>query len=160
MVDSAAHPAGPAGLERRRVSRLRVRDGQDRVEAAARYPFKRVVGLELCAELNEIARANLDRNSFRLRCSNVKIVTADALEYDSPSDVTVAWFFNPFTGAILETAVQRLLEAASGPLRIIYCNPIEHEVLMATGRLKVKKRLRGWRRGKAWSRSNTTIMYV
>jgi hypothetical protein len=30
---------------------------------------------------------------------------------------------------------------------------------MATGRLAVEKRLRGWRPGKAWSRSNTTIMY-
>jgi precorrin-6B methylase 2 len=128
-------------------------------EAAARYPFKRVIGLELSDELNEIARANLDRNSARLRCSNVEIVTGDALEYDPPSDVTVAWFYNPFTGATLEQALHKLLDTASGPLRIIYGNPIEHEMLMATGRLTVKTRLRGWRPGKAWSRSNATIMY-
>ena len=128
-------------------------------EAAARYPFKRVIGLELSDKLNEIARSNLDRNSSRLRCSNVEIVTGDALEYDPPSDVTVAWFYNPFTGATLETAVQKLLDAASGPLRLIYFNPVEHDLLMATGRLRVTKRLRGWRPEKAWSRSNTTIMY-
>jgi Histone methylation protein DOT1 len=128
-------------------------------EAAARYPFKRVIGLELSEELNEIARANLDRNSSRLCCSSVEIVTGDALEYDPPADVTVALFYNPFTGAILETAVQKLLNTASGPLRIVYCNPIEHDLLMATGRLVVKKRLRGWRPGKVWSRSNATIMY-
>ena len=128
-------------------------------EAAARYPFKRVIGLELSEELSEIARANLERNSSRLRCPNVEIVTGDALEYDPPSDVTVALFCNPFTGTILEAAVHKLLDAASGPLRIIYFNPTQHDLLMATGRLTVKKRLRGWRLGKAWSRSNTTIMY-
>ena len=128
-------------------------------EAAARYPFKRVIGLELSDELNDIARANLDRNSFRLRCPNVEIVTADALTYDPPTDVTVAWFNNPFTGGIFETAVHKLLDVASGRLRIIYFNPIEHDLLMATGCLTVKKRLRGWRPGKAWSRSNATIMY-
>lgn len=128
-------------------------------EAAARYPFKRVIGLELSEELNGIARDNIDRNYSRLRCSNVEIVTGDALDYDPPPDVTVALFCNPFTGAILETAVRKLLDAASGPLRIIYFNPVEHDLLMATGRLTVKKRLRGWRPGKVWSRSNSAIMY-
>jgi hypothetical protein len=128
-------------------------------EAAARYPFRRVIGLELSEELNDIARSNLDRNSARLRCSNVDIVTADALTYEPPADVTVAWFNNPFSGTIFETAVHKLLDAAPGRLRIIYSNPVEHDLLMATGRLAVAKRLRGWRPGKAWSRSNTTIMY-
>ena len=128
-------------------------------EAATRYPFKRVIGLELSDKLNEIARSNVDRNSSRLRCSNVQIVTGDALDYDPPPDVTIALFCNPFTGTILETAVHKLLDATSGPLRIIYFNPVEHDLLMATGRLRVTKRLRGWRPGKAWSRSNTTIMY-
>lgn len=128
-------------------------------EAAARYPFKRVIGLELSEELSEIARSNLDRNRSRLRCSNVEIVTGDALDYEPPSDVTVAWFYNPFTGVTFETAVHKLLDAVSGPLRVIYFNPTEHDLLMATGRLMVKKRLRGWRPGKAWSRSNMTIMY-
>jgi hypothetical protein len=118
-----------------------------------------VIGLELADELNRIARANLERNSSRLRCSNVELVTGDALEYVPPSDITVACFNNPFFGTILETAVQKLLDTASGRLRIIYINPIEHDLLMATGRLKVKKILRGWRPGKAWSRSNSTIMY-
>jgi hypothetical protein len=128
-------------------------------QAAVRYPFKRVIGLELSDELNDIARANLDRNRSRLRSSNVEIVTGDALTYDPPTDVTVAWFNNPFTGTIFETAVNKLLDAAPGRLRIIYSNPIEHDLLMATGQLTLKKRLRGWRPGKAWSRSNTAIMY-
>ncbi|MBV8991649.1 MAG: class I SAM-dependent methyltransferase [Solirubrobacterales bacterium] len=127
--------------------------------AAARYPFRRVIGLELSEQLNEIARANLGRNAHRLRCSDIQLHTGDVLEYEPPPDITVAFFNNPFTGKTFETAVERLLDAAHRPLRIIYCNPIEHEVLMATGRLEVVRRLRGWRPGQAWSRSNTTIMY-
>ena len=128
-------------------------------EAAARYPFKRVIGVELSDQLNQIARSNLDRNSELLRCSNVQLITADAVEYQPQPDVTVAFFANPFTGSIFETAVNRLLAVAERRLRIIYHNPVEHELLMRTGRLTVQRRLRGWRPGKDWSRSNTTIMY-
>lgn len=127
--------------------------------AASKYAFRRVIGLELSEQLNEIARSNLRSNAHRLRCSDIDLHTADALEYEPPPDITVALFHNPFIGKTFETAVERLLDAVQRPLRIIYCNPIEHEVLMATGRLEVVRRLRGRRPGKEWSRSNTTIMY-
>lgn len=127
--------------------------------AAARYPFRRVLGLELSEQLNQIARSNLSRNAHLLRCSDVELHTGDVLEFEPPPDITVAFFNNPFTGKTFETAVERLLDAAQRPVRIIYCNPIEHEVLMATGRLEVVRRLRGRRPSKEWSRSNTTIMY-
>ena len=128
-------------------------------QAAARYPFKRVIGLELSQELNDIARANIERNSQLLRCSNVELVTADVLEFEPPPDVTVAFFFHPFSGATLETAIHNLLAVAQTRLRIIYHNPLGHERLMATGRLKVERRLRGWRPGRDWSRSKMTVMY-
>jgi len=128
-------------------------------QAAARYPFKRVIGLELSDHLNQIAQANLDRNSERLRCSNIELVTADAVEYEPPPDVTVAFFYNPFKGRTFETAMNRLLAVAQRPLRIIYHNPVEHQLLMRDGRLTTQRRLRGWRPEKDWSRSNATILY-
>jgi Histone methylation protein DOT1 len=128
-------------------------------QAAARYRFKRVIGLELSHELNEIAQSNLDRNSDRLRCSDVQLITADAVEYEPPPDVTVAFFYNPFNGDIFETALNKLLAAAERRLRIIYRYPVEHELMARDPRLTEYKRLRGWRPGKAWSFSNSTIMY-
>jgi hypothetical protein len=128
-------------------------------QAAARYPFKRVIGLELSDHLNQIARSNLDRNSERLRCSNIQLITADAVEYEPPPDVTVAFFYNPFNGKIFETALNKLLAVAERRLRIIYRYPVEHELLTRDPRLTEHKRLRGWRPGKAWSFSNSTIMY-
>jgi|SRR3954467_6239276 hypothetical protein len=128
-------------------------------QAASRYQFKRVIGLELSEELNRIARANLDRNARLLHAGDVELITADVLSWVPPPDITVACFVNPFTGATFATAVQRLLDAVHGPLRIIYFNPIEHDALLATGRLKVVRRLRGWRPQHDWSRSNSAIMY-
>jgi hypothetical protein len=128
-------------------------------QAAARYRFKRVIGLELSDHLNQIAQANLDRNSARLRCSNIQLITADAVEYEPPPDVTVAFFYNPFNGEIFETALNKLLANAERRLRIIYRYPVEHELMRRDPRLTEHKRLRGWRPGKAWSFSNSTIMY-
>lgn len=132
------------------------------VYQAARYPFRRVVGVELSEDLNEVARGNIDRNRHRLRCQDVEIVTADALEYRVPDDVTVAFFANPFTGSVFATVIEHLLASVDRRprrLRLIYRCPMEHEFLMSTGRFRLVRVVRGWRPGKEWSRSNATWMY-
>jgi SAM-dependent methyltransferase len=129
---------------------------------AARYRFHRVIGVELSEELNRVARQNVERNRHRLRCADVELVTADAVEYEIPDDVTVAYFANPFTGWVFTSVVGHLLDSvdrAPRRLRLIYRNPVEHDALLATGRFRVVRRLRGWRPGREWSRSNSTRMY-
>jgi precorrin-6B methylase 2 len=128
-------------------------------QAAIGYPFRRVIGVELASELNAIAHANVELNKQRLRCRDVQLITADALDYDPPSDITVAFFANPFQGRTMEVVVTKLLDAVDGPLRIVYFNPIEHEMLMGTGRLRVHRRLRGWRPTREWASPLSTIMY-
>jgi tRNA1(Val) A37 N6-methylase TrmN6 len=44
---------------------------------AARYPFRRVIGVELSAQLNALARRNINRNRHRLTCRDIHLVTAD-----------------------------------------------------------------------------------
>lgn len=130
---------------------------------AARYPFRRVIGVELAEELNDIARRNIDRNRERLRCKDVTLVAGDVLDYDIPDDVTVAFFANPFTGDVFATVMERLLDSVDrNPrrLRIIYRNPVEHERLLSTGRIRPVRRLRGFRPTAGWSRSNSTRMYT
>jgi Histone methylation protein DOT1 len=132
-------------------------------QAALRYPFKRVIGVELSRELNEVAQRNLERNRARLRCADVELVVCDVLDYAIPDDVTVAFFANPFRGATFAAVVDRLLQSIDRrprTLRLIYRNPVEHEHLMATGRFEVINRLRGMRPGADWSRSNSTTMYL
>lgn len=129
---------------------------------AANYPFRRVVGVELSEQLNEVAMRNIDRNRERLRCPDVELITTDVLDYEIPDDVTVAFFANPFQGKTFATVIERLLasvERRPRRLRIIYRNPVEHEMLMSTGRVRHLRRLRGLRPAREWSRSNSTRMY-
>lgn len=95
---------------------------------AARYPFRKVIGVEVSETLHSIARENIDRNRQRLRCPDTELVHADALDYELPDDVTVAFLYNPFRGEIFATVIERLLQSVERnprPLRIIYVNPIE-----------------------------------
>ena len=51
------------------------------------------------------------------------------------------------------------VDQAPRRVRIVYFNPVEHESLVATGRVSLVKRVRGMRPGPEWSRSNTTHVY-
>src|SRR5437867_9744786 len=62
---------------------------------AARRPFRRVIGVELSAELNRTAQENLQNARRHLTCPDVELVTADATMYRIPPEVTVIYFFNP-----------------------------------------------------------------
>jgi hypothetical protein len=132
-------------------------------QAALWYPFARVIGVELSPRLHRIAEDNIDRNRSRLRCADVRLVCADALDYGVPDDVTVVFFDNPFTGWIFATVLDRLLasvDRAPRPLTVVYFNPVEHERLMATGRVRLVRRVRGWRPGREWARTNSTHVYA
>ncbi len=125
--------------------------GRAVLQAALHYPFRRVYGVELSEPVFEIAQRNLDTCRDRLRCPDVRLIHGDAIDFEIPDDVTVAFFFNPFVGDLFETVVTRLLESVDRRprrLRIVYGNPVEEAVLMKTGRVRLVRRLRGWRPGK------------
>jgi SAM-dependent methyltransferase len=134
----------PIALPRREVTEedvfVDLGSGKGRIvlQAARRYPFKRVIGVELSPELNEIASANLERVRPRLRCRQVELVTADALQWEIPEDLSVVYLYNPFKGKIFAGVLDRLSEAVarSGrPLRIVYVHPFEHARLAASDRV-------------------------
>lgn len=133
------------------------------LQAALRYPFRRVIGVEISAYLHHIAVANLTRNRDRLRCSDVELVQADILDFDIPDDVTVVFLYNPFGGEIFNEFIRRLLASVDRrprTVRIIYANPREEAGLLATGRVRLVRSLRGWRPTRAWSQSNSTQVYL
>ena len=131
-------------------------------QAAAWYSFRRVIGVELTASLTEVAQRNIDRNRHRLRCRDVELVTADALEYPVPDDVTVVYFNNPFVGDVFRTVMERIVASqARRPRRllVVYANPREEEVLLGLG-FRCVRALRGWRPSADWSRSNAVRLYA
>jgi SAM-dependent methyltransferase len=110
---------------------------------AARYPMKRVVGVELSEDLARVARENVGNAQGRLATRDIEIVQADVLEYELPDDVTIVYLFNPFTGDIFEQALQSILaslDRRGRRLRMVYRHPVEHERIMATGRVRLVRR--------------------
>jgi SAM-dependent methyltransferase len=86
------------------------------VFVAAELPFKRVVGVEYSAALDEQAQANAQ--SFRRPANGsacIEMVHADAAEYVFPAGKLVVYFFNPFgpevMGCVLRNLEQSLRES-------------------------------------------------
>ncbi|MCI0633560.1 MAG: class I SAM-dependent methyltransferase, partial [Actinobacteria bacterium] len=78
------------------------------VLAAASFPFGRVIGVELSAELTARAHRNVDAARSRIRADTVDLVTADARDWHPPADLTVAYLYSPFLGDTFDAVVQRL----------------------------------------------------
>ncbi len=80
------------------------------VVMAAERLFDRVIGVELSADLAAAARKNVANAlaTNRLACRSLEIVTSNADAFPIPDDVTVIYFFNPFTGLALNMVLQNM----------------------------------------------------
>ena len=90
---------------------------------AAHYPFKRIVGVEISEELNQVARQNIAQHIQKLQCKNIELVTADALLFAIPDAMTIACFYNPFQGEIFKAVLANIhssLERQPRPLWVVY----------------------------------------
>jgi len=117
--------------------------------AARRYPFKRVIGVEISQDLNAIAMENARRLHDSFRCKDVQFVTADATTYEVPDDVTFVYFFNPFVDEAFNTVLGNLcrsLDRRPRRLHILYANPVMAAAILATGRFELVRFSKGIRR--------------
>jgi len=113
------------------------------LEAAERYPFKRVVGVELVPQFVNAAEALLRRNAGRLRASGWEVVNADVADYRVPDDVTVVYLYNPVVGEAFGSLLEQLLrsfERRPRRILILYITPRELERLAAVPGVAVTKR--------------------
>jgi SAM-dependent methyltransferase len=129
---------------------------------AARWPFKRVVGVELSADLNAVARANLEASRPRLRCHDVELVEADLLHYRIPDDVTVVYAYNPVAGPVFDAAMEALIasyDRAPRRMRLLYRYPREHNRLALSGRFRLLRTHLPWRPTRGWRRGGAINVY-
>jgi SAM-dependent methyltransferase len=76
---------------------------------AAEFAFQRVIGLELAAELHQIAQENIRRfHSPRKRCDNIVSIHTSAADYDFPNENLVIFLFNPFGPSVLRDVLKNL----------------------------------------------------
>ena len=89
---------------------------------AARRPFRKIYGVDIAPQLNEIARQNVRNALPRLKCRDIEIITANARTFAIPDEVTVIYFFNPFCGEVLADVLENiraLLRRSPRVLRIV-----------------------------------------
>jgi len=107
---------------------------------ASRFPFKRVIGVELASELHSIAQENVRRSRRSARCAEIELVNSDILDYAFPDDVTFIYMFNPFQGTIFRDAIDnviRSLDRNPRTVQLIYRVPVEEPYLLSTGRFQL-----------------------
>jgi SAM-dependent methyltransferase len=109
---------------------------------AARYPFRKVIGVELSPEVAEVARRNVARVRRHLVCGEIEVVTADVAEFAIPDDLTVAFCFNPATGQVFKQLLANLSESLARHPRdfqLIYHNPEMESALQQEGWREVRR---------------------
>jgi hypothetical protein len=116
--------------------------------AAGRYPFGRVLGVELDEDYCEIARSNVQAAAPRLRCPRIEVFSADATAWPVPDDVTYIYMYNPFWGDTFRAMLDRVSESLDRRPReitIVYANGACTDELLATGRFRRVRTSRGIR---------------
>lgn len=106
---------------------------------ASEFGFKRIIGIEYCADLNRIAAENLRRHFKAARRDSIELITSDAATVALPEDPLVLYLFNPFSRAVMSRVVQNATDSfRQNPRRIVvvYFTPYDADLWEATGFLK------------------------
>ncbi len=105
----------------------------------ARFPFRRIAGLDLCAELLDVARANMAAAGL----PQVELIHADAASFEDYDDFTYIYMYNPFPAGVLREVMVRLetsLDRMPREVTIIYKNPRYGAEVERTGRFVAVRR--------------------
>lgn len=116
------------------------------VQVACRYPFGRVIGVEIVEAFNRIAEHNLNRSRHKLRCTDVEFMTCDVLDYEIPDDMTYAYFYNPFVDDLFRQMLDNIIRSVDRNPRLvtlIYANPKMEPAILASGRFELVRTSRG-----------------
>lgn len=102
------------------------------VMLASEFPFRRIIGVELNAEMARVAEANVDiwRRSHKAdptagAIAPISIVHEDALGFELPSSPTLVFLFHPFEAPVLKAFLRRIEDAFAdrrGMVDLLYVN--------------------------------------
>ena len=102
---------------------------------ASAYPFLRIVGVELLAELDAVARQNIARyHGDGQKCFVLESYAGDARNFAFPAEPTVLYLFNPFPEPVLRTVLTNLrssLTDSPRPVYVLYHNLVHEGVFAA-----------------------------
>lgn len=95
--------------------------------AANDYPFCSLTGIEYSGRINAIARRNVKRLNLEQR---ITLIEGSAEEYQFRPHECIVYFFNSFSGDVLDKVLQNLITSPRlEPGLFIYVNPTQrHQV--------------------------------
>jgi len=103
------------------------------IYCAAKFPLKKIIGIELSPKLLDVAKNNIAKNLRYLICKNIEFVLSDVCDLEIPKDMTVAYMYNAFNGSVFKKVMENIRASyiqSSRKIRLIYLNPRMHEYLM------------------------------
>jgi SAM-dependent methyltransferase len=94
---------------------------------ASRFPFRRIMGIELSPQLGTIAAANIANFSAPWQqCRDIEVRTGDATAIEYPAGPLVLYLYNPFLAPVLKRCLRNLAHSLANEPReihLIYINP-------------------------------------
>jgi SAM-dependent methyltransferase len=131
----------PLAIDKSQYTFLDLGSGKGRtLLMASEFPFRRVLGVELLPELNQIAEENIRAfKSDQRKCETVESVCQDARIFEFPDEPLLIYLFNPFLESGLAQVVRNLeqsLQMFPRPVIVLYHNPLLANVLEASIILK------------------------
>jgi SAM-dependent methyltransferase len=100
---------------------------------ASKYPFRRIIGIEISRQLHEIAQRNMTvwRRNRKIP-SRLYALQADAAQIALPDGPCVLYFYNPFKASVMEQVLAHIeasYRAAPRHMVLIYANPTSRHVV-------------------------------
>jgi SAM-dependent methyltransferase len=87
---------------------------------ASEYPFQRVVGVDISAELSAIARANAAKHRARSRSrTEIAVVTTDATQFDFPKSNLLLHLYHPFDPTVTDAVLSNLERSVEPDTRVV-----------------------------------------
>jgi SAM-dependent methyltransferase len=99
---------------------------------AAEHNFRRIIGVELLPELNEIAKENARNLKSHGVDTEIEMLCCNATEFVFPTEPTVLFLFNPLPPAGLAKLMKNIEESLRSyprELYLLYANPLLEEVV-------------------------------
>jgi protein-L-isoaspartate O-methyltransferase len=94
----------------------------------AKYPFKKISGVELLPELVAIA----EQNFKKLNISNVTMIVSDAADFTDLDTYNYFYFYSPFPRSVMAAVMHNIQSSTLDKPRavhLIYCNPEFHDLV-------------------------------
>jgi SAM-dependent methyltransferase len=115
---------------------------------AGEHGFRRVLGVELSAQLYRLACRNVDAyRRQRQAAPPIAVHCGDAGTYPIPAENVLLFLYNPFRERTMHGVaanIQRAVAAAPGRVVVAYGNPVHHEVLAGRSGLRETGRNRSF----------------